>query len=159
VECPSILGLSGALHWLHHDIWHLHNSEASSQLLRHWSQCPRHLRALLHAPGLSIPCHVTSHTLEAHVTHFDEVVLLLEELVGLLMTWHMGSWHILTYSYLDPLLPHALLVHMCHFGDYCTHVEAYCWIKGGRPFFSWRWSSVIHTPHVEALYHGSTCLI
>ena len=55
---------------------------------------------------LDFPLHATSHRtqLEVRVTHFDEVVLLLDELVGLLMTWHMGSWHILTYSYLDPLL-------------------------------------------------------
>jgi hypothetical protein len=111
---------------------------------------------------LDYPFHATSHLthLEAHVTHFDEVVLLLEELVGLLMTWHMGSWHILTYSYLDPLLLMLYWsTHVPFWGLLYTHVEAYCWIKGGCPFFSWRWLSVIHTPHVEALYHGSTCLI
>jgi hypothetical protein len=112
------------------------------------------LSAPLPRPHLEEHAHLSS----LHAC-FDEVILLLDELVGLLMTWHMGSWHILTYSYLDPLLLMFIGPHMPFWGLLCTHVEAYCWIKGGCPFFSWRWLSVIDIPHVEALYHGSTCLI
>jgi len=109
---------------------------------------------------LDYPFHATSHLthLETCVTHFDEVVLLLEELVGLLMTWHMGSWHILTYSFLDTVFlmlywsPRAILGIIVHMLRHIVGLKECL-------FFSWRWLSVIHTPHVEALYHRSTCLI
>lgn len=97
VEHPSILGLSWYCSGLIMAFGIFPRRLHTSELPRHWSQCPRHLKALLHATS-----HLTHLT--ALVTHFDEVVFLLEELVGHLMTWHKGSRHILTYSYLDPLV-------------------------------------------------------
>jgi hypothetical protein len=72
-----------------------------------------------------------AHSSSLHA-YFDEVILLLDELVGFLVTWHMvhGTFDLLFTS------PHALLVHMCHLGDYFAHMLRHIvGLKGVVPSF------------------------
>jgi len=79
-----------------------------------------------------------------------------------LVSWWLGTSFMayLNYSFYLFTSPHALLVNTCHLGDYFAHMLRHIvGLKGGHPFLSCRWLSVIDIPHIEASYHGSIWLI